>query len=326
MSKEPRNSKKAVIYKIVNKTNNKIYVGSTAFVEKRFARHKSDLKCNRHYNKHMQSSWNLNGPESFEFEIIETIIVFTKELILEREQYWIDLLKPEYNKRVMATSNLGMKMPRQSILNSKRTKYSWEIAKKLRDEFHSTDINQRELAIKYEMSLKYLKAIIANQVWVDEDYVPRLTSQQFKNKIIGRKKVHSESTKINRAQISSIFEQYNSGISKKEIADNFNLSRVVVGRIFRGLSFLSNEWLVKNCPTNTSFEDFKNSFTIKPQISRLSNEDIKEIFKLRQDGLSKENISKKFKVNEKVIRKILDVESNKDFSVNVPIYKVTGEV
>jgi len=88
---------KSGIYKIRNLVNGKIYVGSAVDFDKRKREHFNLLKNNKHVNKHLQSSWNLNGEDSFLFEIIEE--VHDKENLIEREQCYIDILKPSYNCR-----------------------------------------------------------------------------------------------------------------------------------------------------------------------------------------------------------------------------------
>ena len=83
------------IYQIKNLDNKQIYVGSTV---RSFYKRWADWRCNfkrGKANRHLQNAWNKYGAESFEYSILE--IVQDKKLILEREQYWIDLLKPEYN-------------------------------------------------------------------------------------------------------------------------------------------------------------------------------------------------------------------------------------
>lgn len=59
------------IYYIKNNQNNKLYIGQSVNVEKRFQQHKSMLKHNRHENEYLQSSWNKYGENSFEFNVIE---------------------------------------------------------------------------------------------------------------------------------------------------------------------------------------------------------------------------------------------------------------
>lgn len=57
------------IYKIVNKINNKVYIGESLDIERRWDEHKEDLNNNKHHSKKLQSAWNKYGEESFEFLI-----------------------------------------------------------------------------------------------------------------------------------------------------------------------------------------------------------------------------------------------------------------
>ena len=95
------------IYKIINKVNGKVYVGSAVDLRRRWREHKSILCKNRHYNDRLQKSWNKHGEGNFLFEVIEE--VQDKEKLLEREQCYIDILKPEYNICKIAGSALGTK-------------------------------------------------------------------------------------------------------------------------------------------------------------------------------------------------------------------------
>lgn len=93
------------IYKITNLVNNKSYIGSSINLNKRKNTHFRNLKNNKHPNLHLQASCNKYGINNFSFSIIEES---TKENLIEREQYYLDTLKPEYNKRIIAESNLGL--------------------------------------------------------------------------------------------------------------------------------------------------------------------------------------------------------------------------
>jgi hypothetical protein len=70
------------------------------------------LNRNKHHNKYFQSSWNKYGAENFEFIAIEGVTDLTK--LIEREQYWIDIIKPKYNLSPTAGNTLGMKHTEQS--------------------------------------------------------------------------------------------------------------------------------------------------------------------------------------------------------------------
>ncbi len=99
------------VYCIKNKVNSKCYIGSTNDIAYRESMHFHKLKNNKHINKHLQNSYNKYGKDNFEFTIMELIgeNEFTKEYLLEREQYYLDTLRPEFNILTIAGSNLGFK-------------------------------------------------------------------------------------------------------------------------------------------------------------------------------------------------------------------------
>jgi hypothetical protein len=99
------------IYIIVNTINKKCYIGSAVSIKQRFTQHRRLLRQNRHFNIHLQASWNKYGEQAFKFELLERGPV--NELV-KAEQYWIDFLevtnpKKGYNKRAIASTNLGIK-------------------------------------------------------------------------------------------------------------------------------------------------------------------------------------------------------------------------
>jgi group I intron endonuclease len=101
------------IYKITNLINGKFYVGSASSnggFRKRWNEHKSNLNQGKHCNKHLQSAWIKYGADSFYFEIIEIV---NPSIILEREQFYLDTLKPDYNVCKVAGNTLGVKLSQQ---------------------------------------------------------------------------------------------------------------------------------------------------------------------------------------------------------------------
>lgn len=107
---------KCGIYKITNITNGKKYIGSAVNIGYRFKTHKQLLKNNKHFNTHLQSSYNKHGVESFKYEIIELV---GKEILLEKETFWISYLNTNdrnygYNKRLIVSSNLGIKLSEET--------------------------------------------------------------------------------------------------------------------------------------------------------------------------------------------------------------------
>lgn len=102
------------IYKIRNLQNNKIYIGSSNNIKRRWQKHKALLRYGKHPNSHLQSSWNKYGESLFEFSIVELCGV---ENLLNREQYYIDILSPEYNQTAIA-GKIEMTDERKKVLSN----------------------------------------------------------------------------------------------------------------------------------------------------------------------------------------------------------------
>lgn len=77
------------IYKITCTANNKIYIGSSQNMQKRCWQHRTDLKGQYHRNIYLQRAFDKYGMTSLIFEVVEFVEL---DLLLEREQYWIDTL------------------------------------------------------------------------------------------------------------------------------------------------------------------------------------------------------------------------------------------
>jgi len=99
------------VYKI--ELNNKLYIGSTVRPFKyRWGDHLQGLRRGRHENGHLQNAYNKYGYTTLKFSILE--VVENKKECIPREQYYIDTLKPEYNVRQIAESNLGIKRSKET--------------------------------------------------------------------------------------------------------------------------------------------------------------------------------------------------------------------
>lgn len=82
------------IYKISKKNSSDCYIGSSKCIYQRLQHHLYDLRKQIHKNEHLQRAWNKYGEDSFEFSIIEQC---DPEIRIEREQFYVDTLKPSYN-------------------------------------------------------------------------------------------------------------------------------------------------------------------------------------------------------------------------------------
>lgn len=94
------------IYKILNTITNKCYVGSTKNFKKRWEKHFKDLERQKHSSIKLQRSYNKYGKDAFICEIIEEI-PYEKEIILKREQYWINKLDSKRNGYNVGDASFG---------------------------------------------------------------------------------------------------------------------------------------------------------------------------------------------------------------------------
>jgi len=136
------NIKKSGIYRWNNLINNKSYVGSSISLTKRFNNYYSLAFLNRKINKENSGIYNAilkYGYSKFSLDIIEYC---KPDLLIKREQYYIDLLQPEYNILKVAGSRLGFKHSeatkiKMSIINTSVNnpnfgkKHSYETKRKI---------------------------------------------------------------------------------------------------------------------------------------------------------------------------------------------------
>lgn len=81
------------VYRVNNLITGESYIGSSGTLVQRMNQH-FNANFKGASNKNLQNSMREFGIKWFSFEIIEHC---TPDNILEREQYWVDLLNPEFN-------------------------------------------------------------------------------------------------------------------------------------------------------------------------------------------------------------------------------------
>ncbi len=116
------------IYQIKNIINNKSYIGSSTNILKRVRRHSTVLRHNKHINKYLQNAVNKYGQESFIFELLECCNI---DNLIEREQHYMDTLKPQYNLRPLAENNSGYVYSEEAKAKMRGRKLSPETCAKM---------------------------------------------------------------------------------------------------------------------------------------------------------------------------------------------------
>lgn len=93
------------IYKISSKKTGRFYVGSAKHFGIRRRNHVYQLSKNKHHSIILQNHVNKYGMQDIYFEILE--VCEWGNLIIEREQYYIDSLNPFFNVLRTASSCMG---------------------------------------------------------------------------------------------------------------------------------------------------------------------------------------------------------------------------
>lgn len=208
------------IYQIYCKANNKLYIGQTNNLERRFAEHKKRLKSKKmkHHCIHLKNAWELYGEEQFEFKILEKCPV---EKLNEREQHYLDF----YGKEKLFNIGLIAEAPKRGLKLSEETK------KKL------SKLNSKQNHPKYGKKLsqetkeKISQANSGEKHW---HYGRSCTEEEkLKNSLANRgEKCHL--AKLNWEIVRQLREEFKENKTNcAELARKHNLSRFTVWDIIK---------------------------------------------------------------------------------------------
>lgn len=191
--------KRNVIYKITCLSNNKCYVGSASYYDKRIGTHVSLLRKNKHKNPHLQSAWNKYGEINFTFEVIVENLL--KELLPDIELEYIikfNCLNRElgFNMNADTRSRRGGTMSTQARKKIgdfwRGKKFSQE---RINDLIERTTKNQGKSILCYDKSFKLIKEFKSISEASRELKVSiACISKQCSKKLIGNKRKDSNYT------------------------------------------------------------------------------------------------------------------------------------
>ena len=147
------------IYKITNIVTGKCYVGSTININKRFIKHKTELKCNKHHSLKLQNSYNKHGVNSFVYETIEEC---SEDIIIVREQHYIDLYnsyREGYNCAPKAGNRLGLKHSDESKRKMSKSQTGKKLSKETKEKLRNIRLGKKA---SKETKLKWSKQRTGN--------------------------------------------------------------------------------------------------------------------------------------------------------------------
>jgi len=216
---------KSGIYKITNAINGKIYIGSSSNLYNRKHHHFSKLKHNKHSNQHLQNSYNKYGKENFKFDIIKRCKI---DVLLLEEQYYLDNILCDYNKRIIAESNRG-----------------WKMSQDTKDKISKANtgrINTEEYKEQQSKLLKGIKRSKETCKKISDSKKGFVFTEQHKQKLkdaYSKRKIKGNPSKLNENKVKEIkiFLQKNKSLSY--IANIYGISSAMVSKIKNNLAWSS---------------------------------------------------------------------------------------
>jgi len=159
--------KQCGIYKITNIVNNKVIIGQSSDIYKRWSYYRSMLKQGKYNNDHLQKSWDKYGEGNFQFDIIETGNI---ETLNEKEILWINKYKsddPAYGYNLISGGN--------------RPVFSDEVRRKM-SESHKGLIRSEEHKMHLSLSNKGKKLSKEHKQKIRESHIGQKRTEEAKKK------------------------------------------------------------------------------------------------------------------------------------------------
>ena len=226
------------IYQIRNKVNNKIYIGSTNNLERRWKSHIYQLKNNIHHSIKLQKAWDKYGEDNFEFSIIEEFNSDNEDDKYIKEQYYLDLYEPYtdkgYNMSNVADTRKLFKRIKSE--NSVFTKITKEVAIAIKRELCETDKQQKEIAEEFNVSRGVVSNIANLNTWANygEEY----------NEILKKKKKSIGYLDDYKEQVLDMY--FNKSMTHVQIAEELGLTQDNCSEITK-LERMRREGHVRKC-------------------------------------------------------------------------------
>ncbi|MGG3889605.1 GIY-YIG nuclease family protein [Metabacillus fastidiosus] len=290
------------IYMILNLINNKIYIGSSINIKKRWQAHKSYLNINQHSNRYLQNAWNKYGEENFKFKVIDNFI--DQSLILLREQYWIDYFQSAdeecgYNISPTAGNLMGFKHSDET-----KRKISTRMKGKEKTSEHLANISNslKGRKMSKEVKEKLLKANIGkkhtkeHREKISKHHYGKKLSEAHKEVLVNSRK------KFTKETVLEIREKVFSGARVKDLMIEYDCSKQTILRIKKMETYLE-VWESNSFKDNVDLEVEVDKATRRV---KLTHNQVVEIFtEVSRDKGKIEFYAQKFGVSTNTIYNII---------------------
>lgn len=239
------------IYKIENKKDKKVYIGSALDIKGRFRSHKYALRHNKHRNQHLQRAWNRDSESSFLFEILEEGV--SRENLLSREMYYVliydaldsekgynflfpDRRKGEFHhtedaKRKISEAGKGRKGPPRS------EEFKKELSKRCKGRTYEERYGEAQaLQIKEKIRNANFKREYKRGFHFSDETRKKLSESHkglFQSEEKRKKCSEAKKVKIEEETRDTIKSMILEGFTKKKITERTGCSTYLINRVLR---------------------------------------------------------------------------------------------
>jgi group I intron endonuclease len=217
------------VYKIIF-PNNKIYIGISNNIYRRMLEHNSDFRNNLPIEKAIQKYGKIT-----EFVILEEINPNDRELMREREKFWIFAFNSNKKEFGYNISEGGDGADIGS--NNSQAKLTEEQYQQVYKDLIDNKLSLQEIADKYEMHLSSLSRLNNGHTYFHStvDYPIRKT----KSKVAG---INSGNSKFSQQDIEDIWIllQFHPELSMKQIADKYSVYASTIQNINQGKTYINS--------------------------------------------------------------------------------------
>jgi group I intron endonuclease len=168
---------KSGIYKISNKIDDRIYIGSSTRLRCRYLQHRNKLKHGRHNSKYLQRFCNKYSINTLVFEVIEII---EPELLIIKEDEYINKLSPAFNSMPSAVLPKGYKHTLQTTQKmSLISKQAFDNGRVIWNKGVFKFSKDEVVAIRARIDAGEAQAKIARELNVGNSVINRLYKHQY---------------------------------------------------------------------------------------------------------------------------------------------------
>lgn len=285
------------IYKIVNKIDNKVYIGQSIDLNKRQKCHFNDLLRGTHPNNHLQSAFNKYGYDNFYFEIIEKC---DRDKLNDREIYYInhyDSLSRDkgYNIREggnSAPTSLETKIKLMKSMSEIDIEDIISIKKML-----ANGVDRKIIRNRYKISKGSLDAIASLRNF-------KLVEEELNGKII-----HKKQKDINERN-KKIYDLLIDGFSNNEIIDRLQVSISMIEKVKYKYPEIKNRDLNIRRKNYDNVQKLKNEGYNPNQISKMIGVSATVVYRYYKNEVNPYNELPYKKTNKDIINKVIKLCHN----------------